>query len=84
MQPDQLLLSPADSEAVRQLAQRTGKSEDELLHEAIANLMRQAPTASRLTALRQARGMWEHRSDLPDFMQLRAEGWQPTTTPSHE
>ena len=34
--PDQLTLSPADSEAVRQLAQRTGKPE------AVEKLMQQA------------------------------------------
>ena len=37
-----LTLSPADSEAVRQLAQRTGKPEADLLHEAVEKLMQQA------------------------------------------
>ena len=55
--PDQLTLSPADSEAVRQLARRTGKPEAELLHEAVEKLMQQAATSNRLTALWQARGM---------------------------
>lgn len=75
MQPDQMLLSPADSAAVRQLAQRTGKPETELLHEAVAQLLQQATAANRLAALRQARGMWTDRTDLPDFDQLRAQGW---------
>ena len=83
MQVDQLILSPADSEAVRQLAQRTGKGEDELLHEAVATLMQQASTTNRLAALRQARGMWEHRTDLPDFEQMRATGWEHSSNPNH-
>jgi len=82
--PDQLTLSPADSEAVRQLARRTGKPEAELLHEAVEKLMQQAATSNRLTALRQARGMWAERDDLPDFDQLRANGWQPAAASPHE
>jgi predicted DNA-binding protein len=39
MQSTQFTLSPADSEAVRQLAQRTGKTEAEVLHEAVEKLM---------------------------------------------
>ena len=42
MPTNQFTLSPDDSEAVRQLAQRTGKTEAELLHEAIEKLMQQA------------------------------------------
>ncbi len=84
MQPDQLALSPADSDAVRQLAQRTGRAETELLHEAVAALMRQASAANRLAALRQARGIWEDRTDLPDFDRVRTEGWDCAAVPGHE
>ena len=44
MEPAQLTLSPDDSADVRRLAQRLGKTETELLHEAVAALMRQTPT----------------------------------------
>jgi hypothetical protein len=81
MQSNQLTLSPADSEAVRQLAQRTGKTEAEILHEAVEKLMQQASADSRLTALRQARGMWENRTDLPDFNQVRTDGWDYAAAP---
>ena len=84
MQPDQLTLSPADSEAVRQLARRAGKTEAELLHETVADPLRQSAATDRLAALRQARGMWEHRTDLPDFDQMRAEGWEPASPTSHD
>lgn len=77
---NQLILSPADSEAVRELARRAGKTADELLHETVANLLRQSTTTDRLAALRQARGIWEHREDLPDFGRLRAEGWERTNS----
>ncbi len=84
MQPDQLTLSPADSDAVRQLAQRTGRAETELLHEAVAALMRQATLENWQTALRRAKGMWKNRTDLPDFNRVRTEGWGPATVPEHE
>lgn len=74
MQPDQLLLSPADSAAVRQLAQRTGKPEAELLHEAVAQLMQQAALENWQAALRRVEGMWADHPDPPDTRELRA-GW---------
>ena len=46
--------------------------------------MQQAAASNRLTALRQARGMWAERDDLPDFDQLRANGWQPAAASPHE
>jgi predicted DNA-binding protein len=70
MQSTQFTLSPADSEAVRQLAQRTGKTEAEVLHEAVEKLMQQAALESWQAALRQVEGMW---ADHPDAQQLRAE-----------
>lgn len=75
MQSDQLALSPADSEAVRQLAQRTGKPETELLHEAVTELMRRATLESWQTALRRVRGMWADHPEVPDVPALRAE-WE--------
>jgi len=50
---------------VRQLAQRTGKAEAEILHEAVEKLMLEASAESRLTALRRARGMWETALTCP-------------------
>ena len=82
--PDQLTLSSADSEAVRQLAQRTGKPKAELLHEAVEKLMQQAALENWQAALRRVEGMWAERDDLPDFDQLRANGWQPVAAYPHE
>lgn len=70
-----LTLSPADSEAVRQLAQRTGKAEAELLHEAVEKLLQQAALENWQAALHQIEGMWANHSEAPDPRQLRAE-WE--------
>jgi predicted DNA-binding protein len=75
MQSNQLALSPADSEAVRQLAQRTGKAEAELLHEAVEKLMQQAALENWQAALRQVEGLWADHPDAPDARQLRTE-WE--------
>ncbi len=75
MPPDQLALSPADSDAVRQLAQRTGRAETDLLHEAVAALMRQATLENWQAALRRAKGMWADHPEAPDVQQLRGE-WE--------
>ncbi|MFD1470170.1 hypothetical protein ACFQ48_18220 [Hymenobacter caeli] len=87
MQPDQLALSPADSEAVRQLAQRTGKAETELLHEAVAELMQRATLENWQVALRRVKGMWADHPDAPDVRKLR-EGWEnrmeDITGPAHD
>lgn len=70
-----LTLSSADSEAVRQLAQRTGKPEAELLHTAVEKLMQQAALESWQAALHQVEGLWADHPDAPDTRQLRAE-WE--------
>ncbi|HEX8507384.1 MAG TPA: hypothetical protein VF630_18615 [Hymenobacter sp.] len=87
MQSDQLALSPADSEAVRQLAQRTGRTEAALLHEAVEKLMQQVALENWRVALRGVKGMWADHPSAPNQDDLRA-GWQSRTTgfeqPTHE
>lgn len=78
MQPNQLALSPADSEAVRQLAQRTGKSEAEILHQAVEKLLQQAALENWQAALHQVEGLWADHPDAPDTRQMRAE-WDSRT-----
>ena len=83
MEPDQLILSPADSADVRRLAQRLGKTETELLHEAVAELLRRASLENWKAALNQAKGMWADHPEVPDTRALRA-GWQARTGQENE
>ncbi len=53
-----LQLSPAESVALRNLAQ----------------LLKQAAPSAWQQAMRNAQGIWRDRTDLPDFEKLRAEG----------
>ena len=69
----QIYLTEAEQEALRSLAQDTGRSQSELIREAIdAMLARQEPV-DRRALMRQARGMWSDRTDLPDLRDLRGE-----------
>lgn len=66
-------LSEHETQALYELAQQTGKTQDELLHEAVAQLLTSTQETNRLALLRQARGIWKDRIDLPDVHTLRTE-----------
>ncbi len=71
-------LTESQANALHALARKTGKTEDELLREAVNSLIGHtenlpSETKSRLANLRRARGIWKERKDLPDFERLRAE-----------
>ncbi len=63
----------AEAEAVQALSQSKGKTQEEILHDAIEQFLTQQKVENRLSALRQARGIWQGRQDLPDYAELRSE-----------
>ena len=69
----QVTLSESESQAIEALSRSRGTTQEETLHEAITQFLRQHQAEYRLVALRQARGMWQERQDLPDLAQLRNE-----------
>jgi predicted transcriptional regulator len=69
----QITLSEQESRMLRAIAQQTGRTEDELLREAVEQYIRQFRQAHRRGLLQQARGMWQDRTDLPDLEALRGE-----------
>ena len=60
-----LHLTEQEQTVLETMAQRLGKTPDELVHDAVKQLIAQFQSADRLSLLRQARGMWKHRTDLP-------------------
>jgi hypothetical protein len=65
-------LTENEQRALRAIALRTGKTEDELIHDAVDKLIKQgSPSGS--SGMLQARGIWRDRDDLPDFGQIRRE-----------
>lgn len=68
-----ITLTEQEQLSLRAIAQQTGKTPDELLHEAIAQFLAQFHQTRRRALLQQARGMWQDRTDLPSLATLRRE-----------
>jgi hypothetical protein len=68
-----LTLTEEETATLQLIARRTGKSPDELIHEAIAEFLTRSRQAQRTELLRNARGMWRDRTDIPALETLRGE-----------
>jgi len=64
-------LAEADCLLLQSMSQLTGKTEKELLHEAL-NLLK-VRVENRRSLLQRARGIWRDRDDLPTLTELRSE-----------
>ncbi len=73
MQRTQIYLSEEERQGLQALALRSGRSQSALIREAIDALLAQHQPQGRLARLRQARGLWAARRDLPDWQALRQE-----------
>jgi Arc/MetJ-type ribon-helix-helix transcriptional regulator len=69
----QIYLTEEEHRKLRRLSRRRGASLSELIREAIDLMLLRSSAADRLQVLRQARGIWKDRADLPDFKTLREE-----------
>ena len=69
----QINLTDLEARAIESLSETRGKTQEEILHEAIGRFVTENSTETRLAALRQARGMWRERHDLLDLANLRNE-----------
>ena len=67
----QITLNDRQTVALRSLIQRTGQTEAELIIEAVDQFIAQHTPAERNALLRQAKGIWQNRTDLPDLRMLR-------------
>lgn len=73
-----LHLTEQEQVALETMAQRMGKTPDELVHAAVKQLIAQFQFEDRLSLLRQARGMWKDRTDIPALADLCQE-WDRQT-----
>jgi hypothetical protein len=69
----EIFLTEQEQQVLQELAQRSGCSQDELIHQAIVDLIGEAPTRDRRAGFERIRGLWKDRDDLPDFEALRRE-----------
>jgi hypothetical protein len=65
-------LTENEERALREIALRTGKTEGELIRDAVDKLIKQGLTTGN-SGMLQARGMWRDRDDLPDFEKIRRD-----------
>ena len=70
----QIYLTARQRDRLSAMARAGGKPQSELIREAIDRFLEQDARAGRDAALREAAGIWRHRSDLPDLDVLR-DSW---------
>ncbi len=71
----QIYLTSVEKQKLRALAHETGHSQSELIREAIDRFIEISlmQKKNKLSAIQAAKGLWQDRTDLPDFIELRKE-----------
>ena len=69
----QIYLTEEERQALAALAASTGRTQSDLIREAVDHYVAEHRREARLALLEQAFGMWKDRTDLPDFAGLRRE-----------
>ena len=69
----ELNLTEQECAALQEISRRTGKSEGQLIHEAVEQLITRFQSKGRSELMRKARGIWKNRQDLPALDELRSE-----------
>lgn len=73
MHRTQIYLTEEERKALSALARRLGKTNSELIREAVDRYVWRHEPEKRLELLRQARGIWKDRRDIPRVRSLRRE-----------
>jgi len=69
----QVYLTEEEKRALEELAERSGKSQSDLIRDAVDELVERRGSGKRMRFLEQARGIWKDREDLDDVRDLREE-----------
>ena len=70
----QIYITEQERMGLKCLAESTGKTQSELIREALDRYLELAAGQRRKQVLMRAAGIWKDRTDLPDFYALRS-GW---------
>lgn len=71
----QIYLTREERAALGRIAQETGRTQSELIRQAVDQFLTGRTETSRLERLRTARGLWRDHPNPPDVRALRAE-WE--------
>lgn len=74
----QIYLTEKEQKALRSMSSLTGKSQSELIREALDTMIGRLEKTERLVLMRRGRGIWKGRRDLPDVRKLRLEFERPS------
>ncbi len=69
----EITLSEPIQQAILEISQSTGKSQQELITDALEQMISNYQRKQRLAFMQQAKGIWTDRDDLPSLEQLRNE-----------
>jgi Arc/MetJ-type ribon-helix-helix transcriptional regulator len=69
----QIYLTETEKSHLSRLSKQTGRSQSDIIRQAIDLFAKRYAPQDRRERLRKARGMWRDRSDLPDLRTLREE-----------
>ena len=69
----QIYLTEEEKSALEAMSRRTGKTQSELIRDAIDAMIAAPGLEDRRALLAVGRGLWAGRSDLPDFGEVRRE-----------
>ncbi|MFH0907147.1 MAG: CopG family transcriptional regulator [bacterium] len=73
MHRTQIYITDTERDALAELSRHTGLSLSQLIRDAIDRYVDDSRGRHRLKLLREAKGCWAGRKDLPDFGALRRE-----------
>ena len=70
----QIYLTESEKEHLETIALTRGVKQSELIREAVYELIEKYTLSQRLVYLKQVRGLWKNKRDLPALRDLR-KGW---------
>jgi hypothetical protein len=69
----QIYLTERERQRLQGIAAETGRTQSDLIREAVDRFIEGYADGNRLQLLRKGYGLWKDRADLPDFRALRRE-----------